>query len=47
MTNYIMLCIGCILVGASQTKGMIPDFYVGAILSVGIITIVWSIIWDR
>ena len=46
MTNYIMLCIGCILVGASQ-NGMIPDFYVGAALSAGIITIVWSIIWDR
>ena len=46
MTNYIMLAIGCLLVGLSQ-NGMIPDFYVGAALSTGIIIIVWSIILDR
>ena len=46
MTNYIMLAIGCFMVGASQ-NGMIPDSYVGAALSAGIISIVWSIIWDK
>ena len=45
MTNYIMLCIGCILVCASQ-NGMIPDFCVGAVLCVGIIIMIWSILWD-
>lgn len=46
MTNYIMLCIGCLLVGASQ-NGMIPELFVGAALCVGIIIIVWSIIWNK
>jgi len=46
MTNYIMLAIGCLLVGASQ-NGMIPDLCVGAALSAGIIIIVWSIIWNK
>ena len=46
MTNYLMLCIGCMLVGASQTKGMIPELFIGSVLCVGIITIVWSVLWD-
>jgi hypothetical protein len=46
MTNYIMLAIGCLLVGISQTKEMIPNSWIGSVLCVGIITIVWSIIWD-
>ena len=46
MTNYIMLAIGCLLVGASQ-NGMIPNLWIGSVLCVGIITIVWSIIWDK
>jgi hypothetical protein len=45
MTNYIMLAIGCLMVGASQ-NGMIPEFFIGSVLCVGIITIVWSILWD-
>lgn len=47
MTNFLMLAIGCMLVGASQTKGMIPEFWCGSVLCVGIIIIVWSIIWDK
>jgi hypothetical protein len=46
MTNYVMLAIGCLMVGVSQTKGMIPELFIGSVLCVGIITIVWSILWD-
>lgn len=46
MTNYIMLAIGCLLVGASQ-NGMVPNSWIGSVLCLGIVTIVWSIIWDR
>ena len=28
MTNYIMLAIGCLMVGVSQTKGMIPESFI-------------------
>lgn len=47
MTNYIMLTIGCLLIGLSQTESIIPQSWVGAFLCVGVITIVWAIIWDR
>lgn len=47
MTNFIMLCIECILVGVSQTKGMITELWVSSVLCAGIIIIVWSIIWDK
>ena len=47
MTNYIMLAIGCLLVGLSQTRKLVPELYIGSILCTGIIIIVWSIIWDR
>ena len=46
MTNYVMLVIGCLMVGVSQTKEMIPNLWVGSILCLGIVTIVWSILWD-
>lgn len=46
MTNYLMLFIGCLLVGFSQTKD-IPELLIGSSLCVGIILIVWAIIWNK
>lgn len=42
-----MLGIGCLLVGVSQTRKLVPEFWISSLLCVGIIIIVWSIIWDR
>lgn len=46
MTNYVMLAIGCFLVGLSHSKGIVPEFWDSSLLCVGIVTIVWSILWD-
>lgn len=46
MTNYIMLIIGCILVGIAFYQ-MLPVEYGSVCNVVGIVTITHAIIWDR
>jgi hypothetical protein len=46
MTNYVMLFIGCILVGIAFYQ-MLPVEYGSVCNVVGIITMIHAIIWDR
>lgn len=44
MTNYILLVLGCIMVSLSQYT-VLFDLN-GSLLVVGIITMIWGVIWD-
>lgn len=46
MTNYVMLFIGCILVGIAFYQ-MLPVEYGSVCNVVGIVTMIHAITWDR
>lgn len=46
MTNYVMLVIGCILVGIAFYQ-MLPVEYGSVCNVVGIVTMIHAVIWDR